>query len=94
MAALAHDTAVHRAPGAYAEPVGDATLVLDATGDRYVRLNRTGGWLFARLTADPVTVDGLAPQFADAFDVPYEQAVEDVQAFLGDMVRRGLALPV
>ena len=45
------------------------------------------------LAAPAGAVDKTSPNMSLVDNIPYEQAVEDVQAFLGDMVRRGLALP-
>jgi hypothetical protein len=93
MPELDADTPVLRSPGAFAERVGEATLILDPAADSYVRLNGTGGWIFGRLGDRPVTAAQLAPQFADVHGVAPERALEDVLRFLADLCRRGLAAP-
>lgn len=93
MPEVAADTPVLRSPTALAESVGDATLVLDPSADRYIKLNGTGGWVFGRLGDRAVTAAELAPEFADAFGVAQERALADVQHFLADLCRRGLATP-
>ena len=86
------DALLRRAPDALAEPVGDATLVLDAGRDAYVRLNRTGGWLFERF-AEPATPAAVAEMLAAHAGIAGERALADVLAFCEDLTRRGLLGP-
>ena len=71
------------------EGVGDGFVVLDPANDRYVRLNATGGWLFAALDS-PQRVEQLAERLVAERGAPRDRALDDVLAFAGFLVSRGV----
>jgi hypothetical protein len=82
-------TRVARSNGAIAERVDEGTLVLNPDTDGYVRLNRTGTWVWEALET-PSQVDALAARLAREFEIPPSDALGDVVAFLGQLAGQGL----
>jgi hypothetical protein len=89
---LGAETPLRRAPAVLAEHVGGETVLLDPVADRYTRLNGTGAWLFERL-AEPQTPAQLADDLIASRGAPADRALDDVLAFVGDLVRRGVVEP-
>lgn len=72
---------------AYRTIAGSAVLV-NIQDNKMIRLNETGSRIWSLL--DGRTVDEIAGQICDVFEVAREAALEDTREFLGDMVERGL----
>jgi hypothetical protein len=72
-----------------AERLLEETMILDPESDSYTRLNATGRWVWEQLSA-PRTVAELGNALAAEFGIDQGSALADVQAFVGEMVRRGL----
>jgi hypothetical protein len=83
------ETVVTRRPEALAEQVHDDTLILDPVGDRYVRLNASGGTLWRRLD-QPRTVDDLARTLVESAGIDQSRALADVSTFLSALAEREL----
>ena len=82
-------TVVTRRPEALAERVHDDTLILDPVGDRYVRLNASGGVLWRRLE-QPCTAGELARALAESAGIDQSRAFADVSAFVTALAEREL----
>jgi coenzyme PQQ synthesis protein D (PqqD) len=82
-------TVVTRRPEALAEQVHDDTLILDPVGDRYVRLNGSGGALWRSLD-EPRTAGELARVLAEDAGIDETRALADVSAFLTALAEREL----
>jgi hypothetical protein len=65
-------------------------VILDPEAGTYLRLNRTGSWVWQRLDA-PRSVEELAEGMADEFGIDRSRARHDVSAFARDLAARGLA---
>jgi coenzyme PQQ synthesis protein D (PqqD) len=83
------DTVASRSPEAIAGSLIEETILIDARADRYLRLNRTGAWLWERL-AEPASASELSSGLAVEFGIAEERATADVSRFLKDMSGRGL----
>ena len=80
---------VRRSESVVSERFASETLVLDLTGDRYVRLNETGSRLWDALET-PARPDELAAVLVAEWDLAPERAHDDVRAFLTMLADRGL----
>jgi hypothetical protein len=89
---IERDTAVRRLDSAIAERTGEDTLVVKPDSDRYVRLNRTGTWIWDAL-ATPSRVDELAAGVAREFGISRSDALRDVRAFLDQLAEQGFVNP-
>ncbi len=67
----------------------EESVLLDIDEGVAVRLNRTGAWLWDELEK-PQRVGDLARALSERFGVDEESALDDVVAFAGEMVGRGL----
>jgi hypothetical protein len=83
------DTVASRSPEAIAGSLIEETILIDAKADRYLRLNRTGAWLWERL-AEPASASELSSGLAVEFGIAEDRATADVSLFLEDMKDRGL----
>jgi hypothetical protein len=82
-------TELRRASRAVHGDLPEETVVLDVEDGVAVRLNRSGAWVWERLT-EPANVSDLARGLAEAFGIDQERAMGDVIAFAREMSRRGL----
>ena len=62
--------------------------MLDPEGDRYLRLNETGGMLWEAL-AEPRTVAELATHLAEQTGIERERAANDAAAFVQALLDLG-----
>jgi hypothetical protein len=62
--------------------------MLDPDGDRYLRLNETGGMLWEEL-AEPTTVAALATHLAERTGIERERAANDAAAFVQALLDLG-----
>jgi hypothetical protein len=69
--------------------VGSDVVVLDLEGSVYLKLNASGRVLWERL-ADAADADSLAAALVAEFGVGQDRAKADVDAFIGELRRRGL----
>jgi len=72
---------------AYRTIAGSAVLV-NIQDNKMIRLNETGSRIWSLL--DGRTVDEIAGQMCDIFEVSREDALRDAREFLGNMAERGL----
>jgi Coenzyme PQQ synthesis protein D (PqqD) len=72
--------------------VGDEVIVLDTSNATYLTLNASARLLWKRLD-DGATPAQLAAELVGAFDLPPEQAEEDVTAFLASLEQLSLLSP-
>lgn len=82
-------TVVRRGDRALAEQVGGETVLLDAEGDVYLRLNPSGSRLWEALES-PTTVAELAAVLERGYDLEPGVALADTLAFVVAMSDRGL----
>ena len=82
-------TVVRRGGRALAEQVAGETVLLDAEGDVYLRLNPSGTRLWDAL-ASPATVAELASVLEQAYGLESQAALADTLAFVTAMSDRGL----
>ena len=82
-------TVVRRGDRALAEQVGGETVLLDAEGDVYLRLNPSGSRLWEVLES-PTTVAELAAVLERGYDLEAGVALDDTLAFVVAMSDRGL----
>jgi hypothetical protein len=71
------------------QELGDEVVVLDLATSRYLSLNATAAQLWRRI-ADGADTDELVGAVVEEFEVPREQAHEDVTAFVGRCRELGL----
>jgi hypothetical protein len=86
---IAATTRIARRERVIAQGLLDETVILDPEAGTYLRLNRTGSWVWQRLDG-PRTVEELAQGVAEEFGVDRSQARDDVSAFARDLVAREL----
>lgn len=82
-------TVVRRGNRALAEQVGGETVLLDAEGDVYLRLNPAGTRLWEALE-HPTAVSDLASMLERMYGLDPQVALADTVAFVLDMSERGL----
>ena len=82
-------TVVRRGQRALAEQVAGETVLLDAEGDVYLRLNPSGTRLWAALES-PATVAELASVLERRYGLEPKIALADTVAFVTAMSDRGL----
>jgi hypothetical protein len=80
---------VRRSDGVVFERMDEETLILDPEAGRYVRLNATGGLLWAVLER-PTGVAALADRLVEEHGLEHARALRDVRAFVEDLRARGL----
>ena len=88
-AEIGNATTLRRAAGVAFGELPEETVLLDIEGERAVRVNPAGAWIWQRLDG-PATVAELAAEMAAHFGIDEARAGEDVIAFAADMARRGL----
>jgi hypothetical protein len=64
-------------------------IALEARGSRYIASNPAGAVLWQEL-AEGATRAGLAESLVDAFGIARDRAMVDVDAYLADLIARGL----
>jgi len=69
--------------------IEDEVVVLDLRTELYLSFNDTGAVLWGGL-AEGATSDEMVERLVTAFDVEETAAREDVMAFLGELLERGL----
>ena len=69
--------------------VDDEIVVLDLAGSKYLALNGTAALLWTAIE-DGRDDEALAELLVEQFDLPREQAVSDVSAFLAHGVQVGI----
>ena len=89
-AGIEPDAVIARSPAALTERVGPETVVLDPAHDTCLHLNRTGGLIWDALD-EPRPAAVLAERLADDHDIPLERARGDLEAFVRQLERYGLA---
>ena len=80
---------VRRGNRALAEQVAGETVLLDAEGDVYLRLNPSGTRLWEALES-PTTVAELASVLERQYGLEPDVALADTVAFVAEMSERGL----
>ncbi len=83
-------TRIARQEGLIVESLSGQTVMLDPEGDRYLRLNETGGMLWEAL-AKPRTLAELGAHLAAQADVSSERAADDTAAFVRGLLDAGAA---
>jgi hypothetical protein len=82
-------TMLARAPGVALGELPEETVLLDIDGERAVRVNSAGAWIWGRLES-PATLGELATAMASHFGIDEARATEDAIAFAAEMAARGL----
>jgi hypothetical protein len=82
-------TVVRRGDRALAEQVAGETVLLDAEGDVYLRLNPSGTRLWEALE-NPTPIAELALLLELEYDLDPQVALADAVAFVAQMSERGL----
>ncbi len=72
------------------ESLSGQTVMLEPEGDRYLRLNETGGMLWEAL-AEPRTLAELGAHLAARAGIDSERAVIDTTAFVRGLLDAGAA---
>ena len=72
------------------ESLSGSTVILDPEGDRYLRLNETGGLLWDAL-AEPKTLADLGAELAARAGIDAALAAADATAFAGRLLETGAA---
>jgi hypothetical protein len=78
-----------RAEGLHWQDIEGEVVALQARASQYVAVNRAGTRLW-RALAHGGTRTSLAGELADAYGLPYEQALADTDAFLAQLRAQGL----
>ena len=86
---LEQSAVVRRGETAVSERFASETLVLDATNDRYVRLNEAGARLW-ELLEQPAPVRELSAALMRDWGITEQRAQRDVAAFVSSLAERGL----
>jgi hypothetical protein len=87
---LEPQTRVARKEGLIVESLSGQTVMLDPEGDRYLRLNETGGMLWEAL-AEPRTIAELGHRLAGEAGIDPERAAADAKAFARGLLEAGAA---
>jgi len=69
--------------------IDDQTVMMDIEQGSYFGLNETATRIWAML-AEPTVIGELCNRLTEQFDVPREQCEQQVVAFLGSLLDRGL----
>ena len=69
--------------------IDDQTVMMDIEQGSYFGLNETATQIWAML-AEPMVIGDLCNRLTEQFDVPREQCEQQVVAFLGSLLDRGL----
>jgi hypothetical protein len=69
--------------------IDDQTVMMDIEQGSYFGLNETATRIWAML-AEPMVIGDLCDRLTEQFDVPREQCEQQVVAFLGSLLDRGL----
>jgi PqqD family protein of HPr-rel-A system len=69
--------------------IDDQTVMMDIEQGSYFGLNKTATRIWAML-AEPMIIGELCDRLTEEFDVPREQCVQQVGAFLENLLDRGL----
>lgn len=83
------DKPIQRSSDAFAAPLDDTVLLLNAETGRYHGLNPVAARIWD-LLAEPITQDALITRLLVEFEVSPEECGEQVSAFLADLRDRGL----
>jgi len=86
---IVENTELRRASRAAYGELPEESVLLDIEGEKAVRLNETGAWLWKRLET-PATVAELAAALAAEFGIDESRALADVSAFAADLAGREL----
>jgi hypothetical protein len=70
--------------------VGDDLVVLELSTSTYLTLNGTAKFLWQGIADGGSTKSELAIRLSNRYDIPEEQAVADVESFLGGLSERRL----
>jgi len=81
---------VARSAHAAGEASPDDYLVLDLSSGRYFGLGEVGGFIWQRLDGS-LDLAAVAAAVSDHFEVPVEQAREDLLEFVAQLIADGLA---
>ncbi|MBN1652488.1 MAG: PqqD family protein [Deltaproteobacteria bacterium] len=68
--------------------IGGKTVIVNTLCDALLRLNHTGTAIWERL--DGRTVEEIARDVADLFDMPFDDVLEDVVEFLNTLSEKKL----
>jgi len=83
------DKPIQRSSEAFAAPLDDTVLLLNAETGRYHGLNPVAARIWD-LLAEPITQDALITRLLAEFEVSPEECGDQVSTFLGDLRERGL----
>ena len=83
-------TRIARKDGLIVESISGDTVMLDPEGDRYLRLNKTGGMLWETL-AESRTIAELGAQLAESAGIAPDRADDDAIAFVRALLEAGAA---
>jgi hypothetical protein len=64
--------------------VGDEIVAIDLRSSRYLRVNASGALLWQRLQ-ESASREALVDALMDRYCIPREQAINDLEAFLGSL---------
>lgn len=81
------------ASGVAARFVGGETVVVDLDTEQYFSLNATGTVVWTVVSAGEPTASA-ADQLVEQFDVNPQQASNDVEELVAELVENGLLLPM
>ena len=87
---LRPQTRIARKEGLIVESLSGETVMLDPEGDRYLRLNATGGMLWQALD-EPRTLGELGEHLAARTGIEPERAAVDASAFAEGLLDLGAA---
>lgn len=81
---------IRAAPGQVSTELDGETVILDVEDGTYFGVEAVGAWIWDRIQ-DPVRADELLEALLDAYDVGRDRGRRDLEAFLEELVDRGLA---
>lgn len=73
--------------------LGDEIVILDEDGTRVTTLNATAAVIWT-LLEDDRSLEEIADEISNQFEVAPDQAIADVQAFCDQLIEQGLASAV
>jgi hypothetical protein len=82
-------TAFRRTTNAEAFEVDGEWVIMHADQYTITKLNEVGGLIWSRLEREQ-TPDGLADSVLEVYDITKEEALQDVEAFLRQLLQVGL----
>jgi Coenzyme PQQ synthesis protein D (PqqD) len=85
------DTAIQKKERVISQNVDDQAVIVDLESSHFFNLNKIGTIIWEQIDGQKSLTD-IAGYICGKFEIPEEQALEDVRDFLADMQKKGLVI--